>query len=153
MTAAFVKGTHVMFDMAEGTRIKCPARDGMIHDPTGRAWPRCRVLVGPFRRSRREIEPTKEMVKYYGKDYRPTAATVTLPRGEKKTKLGEVVMIYYLRLGTRAPYGFHHPFKNESKFLGAVLRRHPAHLYEVGNFYELVLPDGCIVDDRGYVFP
>jgi len=153
-TTAFVKGTHVMFDMADGTTIKCPARDGMLHDPRGQVWPRCRVLIGPFKRTRRKIEATKEMEKYYGKDYEPVAAIVNLPsRRAKKKRLGEVTMIYYVRTGTRAPYGFHHPFKSESKFLGAVLRRHPAELYEVGQFYELVLPNGCIVDDRGYVFP
>jgi hypothetical protein len=52
------------------------------------------------------------------------------------------VMIYYVRRGVRAPDGFHHPYKSKSPVL-----------YKCGKLYKLDLGDGCLVDDRGYIFP
>lgn len=152
-----IKGSHVRFELVEpsgkpvphpnpgkvikGKIVTLPTDHGIIHDPDGQAFDRCEVFFGPYRKTRRRAEMTKAARAYMGSDYPASYAVVDLPRGTWKP-LGEVAQIFYKRPG-RYDGKYFHPFK----------RGHAPHLFKCGRFYKLALPGGCIVDDRGFVFP
>lgn len=135
-----IKGERVAFKMADGSVKRCPPSYGIIHDPDGRQLPRCVVFVGPVRRTQQPVEGDRKVRAYFGSDYKPKKAFVDLP-ARAWHPVGEVVEILYARRGRYAASYFH-PFKKFSPSLS-----------KSGRFYRLELRDGCIVDDRGFVFP
>lgn len=135
-----IKGERVIFKMAGGRTVRVPAAYGIIHDPTGKQLPKCVVFVGPVRRTQQPAEGDSRSKAYFGTKYQPKRAFVELPRRTWQP-VGEVVEILYVRRGKYAGSYFH-PFKRFSPSLS-----------RSGRFYRLELRDGCIVDDRGFVFP
>jgi hypothetical protein len=112
----------------------------MIHDPDGKSLPKCVVFVGPVRRTSESIKGDGKARMYFGTTYLTKKALVALP-GKSWTPVGEVVEILYVRRGKYAGAYFH-PFKSFSPTLS-----------RSGRFYRLELRSGCVVDDRGFVFP
>jgi hypothetical protein len=137
-----IKGSHVEFRMADGSRRRLPVSYGMIHDPDGKNFPRCSVFVGPVTRTQQPVKPSSKAVDYFGSKYIPRKAIIQgLVRSRNWVPVGEVAEIFYVRRGRHADR-YYHPFK----------RFNPT-LSKSGRFYRLDLRDGCIVDDRGFVFP
>lgn len=140
-----VKGDRVQFLTTDGNMIVLPSSAGIIHDPEGEERPRCEVFFGPYKLQRKRPVPriTRAAVKYYGRHYQPTVALIDLPHGPWRP-IAHVTKIFYKRglRGAQHAGGFHHPFA-----------RAPLTLEKSGKFYRLSLPGGCIVDDRGFVFP
>jgi len=137
-----IESDRVAFDLADGKHLKLPSSYGTIHDQAGAVLPRCVVFFGPFKKTRKRVEMDRAERRYFGSDHRAVLAELPKIPKEGWKRVGEVVMIYYVRRGSRAPGGFHHPFKT----------RHPV-LYKQERLYKLDLGENCIVDDRGYVFP
>lgn len=137
-----IEGNRVAFELVSGKAIRLPPSYGTIHDPSGKEIPKCVVYFGPYRKSSRSVEMNRSHRRYFGSDHRAKLAVVGRIPKEGWKVVGKVAMIYYVRKGTRAPGAFHHPFKS----------RHPT-LSKSGRFYKLSLGEGCLVDDRGYVFP
>lgn len=155
---AIVKGTDVRFVLKGGRRVVPPRSYGMIHDPTGRRWPRCSVLVTSFREGSRLAAPRETRGAprdYFGRPYPVHVGSVNFPRGTKLwTRVGAVERIFYWRTGDRpkVPGLFQHPFglrRAEYLFAQGAL---PV-LYRRGGAYRLEFARGCTIDDRGYVFP
>lgn len=151
-----VKGRSCRFEMVEGPDRTCGG--GMIHDPTGRAWPKNSVLCGPFRRERRvdpdEMDP--RATHYYGGSYSAHIGIVNKPPRALSSwrYLGEVERIYYTRVGRK--YGgvrFVHPFNKGSSLAVIVKGRRRVRLYQYGRFMRLELPRDAMLDSRGFVFP
>jgi hypothetical protein len=136
-----IKGDAVAFETDEGKIVRLPRRYGIIHDPSGKQLPRCETYFGPYRTVGGHIEMTREAKHYFGRSYRPRKVVVDRPKGPWNP-VANVVKIFYVRKGAIAPGGFHHSFR------GA-----PLELAKSGKFYRLSLGNGCIVDDRGFVFP
>lgn len=137
-----VESDRVAFEMVSGKTIRLPTSYGTIHDQEGKVLPKCDVFFGPIKNLRQPVEMNRSHRRYFGADYRAALSmTPNIPKDGWK-KVGDVVQILYVRKGKRAPGGFHHPFKS----------RQPT-LYKNGRLYKLSLGEGCIVDDRGYVFP
>ena len=135
-----IKGERVVFKMADGSTKRLPPAYGMIDDPDGRQLPKCVVFVGPCRRTKEPLDGGGKARAYFGSKYPTKKAFVALP-AKSWHPVGEVVEILYMRRGKYAASYFH-PFKKFSPTLS-----------RSGRYYRLELRDGCIVDDRGFVFP
>lgn len=138
--ALIVKGEAVVFLLADGRRVKPPASYGIVHDPEGKVFSKCTIFVGPVRRTGESVGHSPNSRAYFGKKYDLRKATTGRPNGSFKT-IGQVVEIRYRRRGRYAG-GYYHPFKAFAPTLS-----------RSGRWYKLDLRDGCIVDDRGFVFP
>jgi hypothetical protein len=137
-----IESNRVAFEMSDGKILKLPAGYGTIHDPDGTLLPKCDVFFGPFKKTGRKAEMTRSQRRYFGSDYKAKLATLpNIPREGWKPLKTKVVQIFYVRRGTRAPGGFHHPFKR-----GLTLSKN-------GRLYKLSAGAGCLIDDRGYVYP
>jgi hypothetical protein len=149
------KGKRVRFVMKGGRSVR--ARGSMLHDPSGRAWGRCSVLVASFTPGTRratDAELRGEPRDYFGKSYSALVGRIALPPKalSEWKRVGEVERIYYWRTGTRAPGPFQHPFgKRRAEFL-FVAGKLPV-LYHRGGAYRLELGNMCAIDDRGLVYP
>lgn len=155
-----VKGSRVRLHMKEGGPLVRPA-GAMMHDPTGRHWPKNSLLIGPFTRG--SEKPTEAQYEgapkeYLGRKYNPHVGSVDLPPKAlaEWEDVGEVTRIDYIRPGTKAPGGFRHEFGKPRGFMHAVHlvkgKRRPR-LRKCGRFYRLDLGPGAILDDRGIAFP
>jgi hypothetical protein len=143
MSGILVKGTKVVFLMKDGSKIRPKASFGMIHDTEGEVFDKCTVFVGPYKKTRRTPKtiPSKA-TRYFGDQYQTHECIVNVPSGPWKP-LGEVVQILYERTkGSKYAAKYFHIFKTKSPRLS-----------KCGAYYRLNLQDGCIVDDRGFVFP
>jgi hypothetical protein len=138
-----IKGSRVVFILQNGRKVRLPPSYGIIHDPEGKVLPRCEVFFGPYVKSKRIASaPSKKARKYFGSKYSPKEATVDVPDGPWNS-IGEVVEILYERTkGSQYAGKYFHPFKEFSPELSKSKR-----------YYRLALRNGCIVDDRGFVFP
>jgi hypothetical protein len=155
-----VKGTRVRLHMAEGGPLVRP-RGGMMHDPTGKAWPRNSILLGPFKKEGLPVDASKYQgapKEYLGRNYNPKEGSVNLPPKALShwEDVGLVERIDYYRHGTKAPGGYTHKFhapRGVYHVLHAVKGKRRVMLRRCGKFYRLDLGKGAIADDRGIVFP
>lgn len=148
-----VKGTRVIFDLlGEDRSLHAPARAGLLHDPSGRDWPRCSALVGPYARTAEPLEDAKAQ-QYFGRSYQVRAARVTLPPRPIASwrSVGPVERIWYTRGGTKYPGPFQHKFNKG--WIPLVFGKKRVILYKLGSWCRLEFPDGCTLDDRGFVRP
>jgi hypothetical protein len=146
------KGYRAGFRLVGKKTIFAPPRGAaMLHDPSGRDWPRCSVLFASFSRSGSSLgrsNPTA--VEYFG--YDPKAGSLTVP---PKTLsdwkyLGEVEYIRYDRPGTKYKGRYDHHFKGTGWF---GFKSSFPRLYRRGRVYRLDLGSGCDISWRGFVFP
>lgn len=151
-----VKGRAGRFEMREGPDVTCAG--AMIHDPTGRAWPKRSVLFGPVRRVRSATDPEVEGAgrHYLGNSHRVAVGMVNAPPRSLDgwVYLGEVERVYYTRNGKK--YGgvrFQHPFNKPGALATMVKGKGRVRLYRKGRFCRLELPRGSILDSRGFVWP
>lgn len=141
-----VKGDAVKLELEAGGPVEIPEDWGFIHDPTGEYCNRCDIYIAKYRISNpgvTHIEPKISSIAraYFGDLKDLSEGVVELPTGPWHS-LGRVVKIYYNRYGERrGPY--FHPFKS------------PVDLYRQadGRALLLSLPDRCVVDSHGFVWP
>ena len=136
-----IKGRDISFEVLHGKTLTLPKSHGMIHNPdVGGDGERCRVYFGPYEKTDGAVTKlTTRARNYFGGDYQGRHAYVNFPSG--KWKLSCTIMaIFYQRDGEHADY-YRHEFER------------PLPLYELGKFYRLNLGKGCVLNDRGYVFP
>lgn len=150
--AILVKG-HLVKCLLDDGRIFAPPVDFCLaHDPSGQVVERCVVLVAPYTDLGRDLTGLSDSDvasarNYFGSRAILRKATVDLPRGPW-SPLGDVVEVFYARTGSRKRRGkYHHPYRDRL--------RHPVHLEQSldGVGYRLVLPNGCKLDHRGFVWP
>lgn len=156
------KASHVSFEAVGDRRghpsIVMPPRALLFHDEDGEQWPACSVLVGGKPKpTRASPEFTAAARRYLGQRYDPYPLALALPPRELAAwrAVAEVQRIYYVRRG--AIMGgtlFQHPFKGgRRRFFFWGPRAPRPRLYERGDFLRLELPDGCVVNQRGFVVP
>ena len=155
------KGSHVGFKLAGKTRKKiwCPARAGMLHDPSGDSWPKCSVLVACYERGRKK--PSREQYQgaprdYLGRQYQARVGSIALPPRDldQWQEIGELEEIYYLRPGTKAPGKYRHKFnapRGMYRIMFLFKGRGDARLYKLDRMYRIEV-ERCIIDDRGFVY-
>jgi hypothetical protein len=135
-----IKGERVVFVMKDGKIKRPPASYGIIHDPDGKQLPICTVFIGPVKRTQQPAASYGKAKSYFGSKHILKQASINRPPSSW-SEVGEVVEIRYVRKGKYAG-GYFHPFKSFSPVLS-----------KSGRWYKLELRSGCIVDDRGFVFP
>jgi hypothetical protein len=154
-----VKGTSIRLHMEDGPMVR--PRGAMMHDPTGRHWPKTSLLIGPFKKEGGKVDPKKyegAPKEYLGRNYNPKEGSVNLPPKNLSywEDVGVVERIDYVRPGTKAPGGFRHSFNKPRgvyHVLHAVKGKRHVMLRRCGQFYRLDLGKGAIADERGIVFP
>lgn len=149
-----VKGTHVVLELDTGRSLRIPGRYGLMHDPSGRAWPRCEVLIGPFMRERRPAAKVPDTARaYFGRKATVLEGSVVLPARRGWTDVGTMKggRIYYWRGGTKHPGPFKHRFNKD--WSSIVLGKRSVVVRRQGRFLSIALGTGCVLDDRGFVIP
>ncbi len=144
--AILVKGTAVKLELEDGTIVSPPEQWGMVHDTNGTLIRKCIVLVLPYRKCARHacgLTPSEhqEAVAYYGQRCGVQRVFVDLPPGPWH-RMHDAVRIYYVRRGKKRG-GWHHPYRT-----AVVCFEH----HDLGA-YALVLPAGCRLESRGFVWP
>jgi hypothetical protein len=153
--ALIAKGRSCLFEMVDGSDVRCSG--GMLHDPSGRWWPKKSVLCGPFRQRVRPIDDDEydgEARHYLGSSHKASIGSIdTPPKGLSGWDyLGEVDRIFYTRTGRKSPGRFQHGF-NKSGFTTFVKGKGRVRLYRRGRYCRLELPRGALLDSRGFVWP
>lgn len=162
-----IKGDHVRFEMTEqpfqvvpgafeeitrarekgkatGPILTLPDNYGIIHDPEGYQLPFCDVYFGPFEVTQQKTELTRKAKAYFGRGYEGHRAIVDVPVQGPWEPVGETIQIFYKRRGKDTRKFFHE--KKQPVPLSRCTSRGVTH-------YRLELPNGCQLDDRGFVWP
>jgi len=130
--------------------VRLPPSYGIIHDPEGVNLPRCIVYFGPYTTTNQRVPLDRTAKKYFGSNYSAVRASVDVPIHDDWTPIGApVVQIWYRRRGNVGVTGphqgrFFHPFKKTDP---------PLTLLRCRRYYAIQMPDHCIMNDRGFVFP
>jgi len=136
-----IKGKDVKCEMADGSVFHAPVSYGIIHDPEGKQLSKCVAYLGPYRTNKKPIEMTSDAKQYFGSDYDARSAVVNIPDGEWKP-MGTVTQIFYKR-----------PGKYEGKYFHLFNKNTKVLLSRCKNHFRLEMPNGCIVNWRGFVYP
>ena len=151
------KGYNVEFRNAETGRLIRPA-GAFLHDPSGQDWPRCSVLIGSFRRGRKDRLDYRPAVEYF--NYEPRGGGFKPPPKSLNTWtfVAEVDRIKsYIRPGDKEFEGrFDLLYEHDFKKVGAGLfmaGKHFPLLFRRGRVHRLELGTGCVVNWRGFVTP
>lgn len=155
------KGHSCLFELEDGRDIKTAG--GMLHDPTGKAWPKHSVLVGRFRGNLRRAqgsEVSRAARSYLGDDHRVSIGNINTPPKPLAgwQRYGKVERIYYTRTGSKfvtrtdGRRRFQHGF-GEWHLVNLFRGRGSATLYRRDRYWRLELPRNAVLDERGFVFP
>lgn len=149
-----VKGTRVAFELADGGEVVVRASSGMLHDPEGTHWPRCSFLVVPYDRAPGLEGESKKAREYFGQNAVILKGQVTpVPRALSAWERWDAVTrIWYTRWGTKYRGPFKHPFGKRG-ITSILFGKGWAVLYRRGDLLRMQMPKGCILDDRGIVWP
>ena len=149
-----VKGNRVKFVLKDGTKIS--ASGLMMHDPSGRYWPKNSMLVASFSRGGRlatDKEKSGAPREYLGRTHPARIGSVNLPPKPLGDwdYVGELKTILYVRPGRKAPGAFYHHFGQRR--IEAFWKSGKAHLYRRGSAYRVQMGKGSLADDCGIVYP
>ena len=150
------KGRKVAFDLVGGEQVDAPAAHALLHDASGRYWPKTHLLIGPITPGPLAKDPPADADRYLGRDHDVHEDRADLPPRTGWTKLGDVATIYYERTGKRRIS----PTRKKAHRFGAdhlsrfLFGEGRAVLYERGAWLELRLSvaRGPVVLDAGDLF-
>jgi hypothetical protein len=141
-----VESDRVGFQMTKGPDIYLPAHYATFHDQSGEVLPKCDVFFGPYRKHPGKASMGRSHSRYFGSKHKAELANIGDIPIDGWRPIGKVEQIFYVRRGKRAPGGFHHPYQSKQPTLYEI--------YDHGRrIYKLSLGAGCLVDDRGFVYP
>ena len=139
-------GVHPLDAAKMPSDAKLPANFVMVHDPSGKRLRRCDFYVLPLQQSTgipatKVSKETQSIAKnFYGSDTPLRIGRVDLPTGTWH-RVAQVAFIRYRRQGNRRG-NFEHPYEI------------PVWLYDNAMpAWRIALPNGCVVDARGFVWP
>ena len=147
------KGRSCLFVMKDGSERSCAG--GMMHDPSGKWWPRTSVICGPFQKGDFDDDVGGDARHYLGSTHRTRVGSINLPPRSTSSwqYIGDVEEIFYTRAGRKNPGRYRHPFNKPGALATIVKGKGRVRLYRRGRFYRVDLPRGAILDSRGYVWP
>jgi hypothetical protein len=128
--------------------VPLPRNYVVVHDTTGNLLSKCDLYIVryyPKRTSDVDEISAEEIAaarRYYGRNVRVSVGSVELPEGPWKKIRGKMSMIRYRRVGVDGD-NYEHVWEPS------------VDLYDCENPYafRLPLPEGCLVDERGFVRP
>jgi hypothetical protein len=155
-SALIAKGRSCRFEMVDGPDVSVSG--GMLHDPSGKWWPKRSVLCGPFKAKIRKAadDEYKGAAKHYlGSSHNASIGSVdTPPKALGEWDLvGDVEEIFYTRSGAKRPGRYRHKFNKGSSLATIIKGTKKVKLYRHNRFVRLELPPGAILDTRGFVWP
>jgi hypothetical protein len=140
----------VLIEPDDASQIILPDDCWLIGDKSGKLWRECDVYILKCKRvSSKNVEfdpqDLSEAEDYWGPRDKWAPYQFAIPRGKWK-KVAQVVRIGYRRGRTG---NWLHPGPQEPPF------EKPVSLYvnERGDGWRLRLPGGCVLDDRGFIYP
>lgn len=136
-----VKGSHVKFDLKNGSVSRRPVGHGIIHDESGQVYPKDEFYIGPYKKTRRSAALTKDAKAYFGKNYAGVVAIVDVPDGPWEP-FAVADQIWYRRPGKYSARYYHLFDKKTVVFLS-----------KCGEFIRVEMGEGSIYNDRGIVRP
>jgi hypothetical protein len=144
-----VRGDLVSFALEGGAVVQVPKHFGLVHDTTGECFSKCKLFVCQYRLGGAGGDIGRGRAatvagEYFGDTRTCRAGSVAIPRGPWQ-RIGVVEHVYYARYGSRKGY-YEHGFKTTEP-------RVTLHKQRSGKSLLLDLPDGCIVNWRGFVWP
>lgn len=143
-----VKDGRVYWDPAPPKSDVVLPRDYVIvHDPTGTLLSACDMFIVRFfsttiSKESISTDAVSAARQYYGKNLRLRVGSVELPEGPWKKIPGKMQMVRYRRAGDLAD-NYEHVWEPS------------VHLYDCRKpiAWRMPLPEGCVVDARGFVRP
>ena len=139
-------GVHPLDDTKMPSDIELPADFVLVHDTSGVLFDRCHMYIVRWRSAGKKLadvhqDDVKVAREYFGKGSRLNVGDVEVPEG-RWNRIAKIRFIRYRRAG-HARGNYEHEFDP------------PVYLYSTqgGLAWKLRLPDGCIVDERGFVRP
>ena len=148
------KGRACHFIMKDGGNYH--ASGSMLHDPSGRWWPKNSVLCGPFKKqaAKADVETSPEARHYLGKRQ---ASFFVIDTPAKAlggwNYLGEIEEIRYTRTGRKKPGRYYHVYNKPGALFTMLKGKGRVRLYRLGSFYRIELPRNAVLDSRGFVSP
>jgi len=136
----------------DGGILRAPQSYGMMHDSSGKDFPKDMVLVAPFQRERRTVSDD-EASRYFG--YTPRAGVVRLPSRNLRSwnRIGEVSAIDYRRPGTEGGDYRHEFAAGDAGGLYWLFPGTKPMLFHQRRMLLLHFTDGVILNWRGFVWP
>lgn len=149
MSTLLVRGDLVKLELVDGSILEVPDSWGLVHDVTGSLLHRCELILTRYQRVNknthiRSAKVKKAAIGYFGVGASDLlVGSVEIPRGPWQ-HIGGVSVIYYQRWGSKRKSGlYHHDFEFPI----------PIYIQKDKKAYRLALPDACIVNSRGFVWP
>lgn len=100
----------------DGELIRCSRGSEILHDESGKDWPKSEVLILPFEKTGKRLERVPHAVRqHFGAEYAPMRGTVKLPPKTGWREVGVVERIEYARRGHLADE-YEHTFGERSMF-------------------------------------
>lgn len=139
-------GRHPLDENAMPSDLRLPKEFVLVHDTAGNTFDRCHMYFVRSRNTRKSVANLSEndlkvVHDYYGSNVTPRIAEVEVPKGPWH-RVAKIAFIRYRREGDLEG-NYEHPFE-PNVFLYATKRPLA---------WQLKLPNGCIVDERGFVKP
>lgn len=131
---------YVIDDDGECNTIVFPSDYGMAHDVSGESLDECSLFFGPVRVSQERVDPIPEKAAaYFGEDYDAKIAVIDVPT-QGWNLVGHVEEIVYFRPGKYEEV-WRHPFEP------------PQPLFKSGDWFQMQLPDDCVLTWKGIERP
>lgn len=139
--------------------IRLPTNYVLVHDAAGAVFPRCELFVVRWRgrggSPRVDSEDMKYAREYYGERTRIVRGSVDVPSGPWK-RIASVRAVRYRRQSIpdhlRAP-GENKTRELEHAFKSVAMPSTVLYSTRGPLAWKLSLPNGCIIDDRGFIVP
>ena len=141
-----IRGDLVKLELEDEEILDVPEHWGLVHDVDGKLLDRCELVICPYALVSDSVnELSKNIVKagvtYYGGRKRLVKGVVEIPSGPWQ-RIGNAVFIYYARYGKKRGL-YQHPFEESV----------PVYQQVYGDCLKIKLPNKCIIDSRGLIWP
>jgi hypothetical protein len=133
----------VTMHLKDGGVVRAPKGAALLHDPTGKFWPKTSCLISTFTRAGKKLDEPKDEERAWAVDpdaVREGSLNTPPRRGAGWVRVGNVISIDYTRKGTHGDQ-FEHEFKR------------PVALFRRGRVMRLELGKGAVFNWRGFCNP
>lgn len=158
-TVLLIRGDIVSCELDDGRTVEFPESWGLVHDPVGSCVDPCEIFVAPYTLVSTPRTPLPHKViasakEYWGDGYELESGTVVIPEGPWD-RVGRIVRVYYDRYGELASK-YQHPFKDVENDAAILYKQKRSQSYGKAGAhtaYRISLPDGCVINAHGFVWP
>lgn len=158
-TPLLIRGDIVSMELASGRTVEFPESWGLVHDVTGECADKCEIFICPYTVRGpigRQVDDSvhEAATSYWGDDYKLVEGNVVIPDGPWD-RVDRILRVYYDRYGELASK-YQHPFEREVSSAAILYKQRRASKCADGKMhrsYRISLPDSCVVNAHGFVWP